>query len=328
MTKVETVKDLIIANLILLKKEAVPFKRKYYESSLNAIHSMTEDEILERKTFVDIKGIGNKISEKIIYIRDNKKNLDEVDISIQQDQGFDIGLIYGIGPVAKRRIIDQYGSIRDISHLKEIDTEYNILTTCQKKGAQYFSDIQQSIPRPEMIAHDDYLTEHMNSSHGDTSYNISGSYRRGSESSGDIDVLIHCNKSSDMNKSFKTFVTSLKEAGYIVEDLAFGERKYMGLCRLPGSEIARRIDIMITSKEEYFFALLYFTGDDNFNKEMRSHALEKGYSLNEKRITNSATKEHVVGDFDSEESIFDFFNFEYVPPTQRKSGALSQKEKK
>ena len=32
---------------------------------------------------------------------------------------------------------------------------------------------------------------------------------------------------------------------------------------------------------QYFFGMLYFTGSDMFNKEMRTHSLEKGFTLNE-----------------------------------------------
>ncbi|VDI55372.1 DNA polymerase beta, partial [Mytilus galloprovincialis] len=33
--------------------------------------------------------------------------------------------------------------------------------------------------------------------------------------------------------------------------------------------------------DQYYCALLYFTGSDVFNKNMRAHALEKGFTLNE-----------------------------------------------
>ena len=40
---------------------------------------MSLEEIISRKTFVDVKGIGEKISSKIMYIRDDGHNLEEVD---------------------------------------------------------------------------------------------------------------------------------------------------------------------------------------------------------------------------------------------------------
>lgn len=319
-----SVKDIILLNLLLLKKEAVPFKRKFYESSISAISNMSLEEILARRTFVDVKGIGEKISSKIIHIRDNGRNLEEVENIIQRDDAFNICSIYGIGPAAKKKIIDKHGPLRDINHLRQLDKKHDFLTTAQKIGLRYFADIEKPIPRPEMIAHDDFIAEHTDAIFPKISYNIAGSYRRGSESSGDIDVLIHTSDDCDINRTFKEYVNSLKNIGYVTEDLAFGEKKFMGLCQLPGSKTTRRIDVLITDEREYYFALMYFTGNDEFNKEMRAHAIEEGYSLNEKGLTELSTKKSVNGEFNSEKSIFDFLGLKFVSPQNRKNGAIEK----
>ena len=61
-----------------------------------------------------------------------------------------------------------------------------------------------------------------------------------------------------------------------------------GVCRLAataGAESAtpkyRRIDIRLIPIDQYYFGTLYFTGSDMFNKQMRAHALEQGFTLNE-----------------------------------------------
>ena len=43
----------------------------------------------------------------------------------------------------------------------------------------------------------------------------------------------------------------------------------------------RRIDIRLIPIDQYYFGILYFTGSDLFNKQMRAHALDKGFTLNE-----------------------------------------------
>ena len=65
------------------------------------------------------------------------------------------------------------------------------------------------------------------------------------------------------------------------EHLAYGDKKYNGICKLGRLGKSRRIDIMYTKPNEYPFAILYFTGSDSFNKEMRQKCLKKGLSLNE-----------------------------------------------
>ena len=47
------------------------------------------------------------------------------------------------------------------------------------------------------------------------------------------------------------------------------------------SGVARRVDFLYTSIEEFPFAILYFTGSKIFNTVMRQVAVEKGYTMNE-----------------------------------------------
>ena len=43
----------------------------------------------------------------------------------------------------------------------------------------------------------------------------------------------------------------------------------------------RRLDIRLLPYDQYYCGILYFTGSDQFNKAMRSHALDQGFTLNE-----------------------------------------------
>ena len=47
---------------------------------------------------------------------------------------------------------------------------------------------------------------------------------------------------------------------------------------------ARRVDIRIVPHDRYWCGVLYFTGSDVFNQEMRAHAQAKGFTLNEYSI--------------------------------------------
>ena len=92
----------------------------------------------------------------------------------------------------------------------------------------------------------------------------------------------------------------------------------MGLGKINSSPYYRRIDIMYTKPEEYPFAILYFTGSGDFNVKMREYALEKGFTMNEYSIKHTETKEKVNHKFISERDIFDFLNYEYLNPQNRK----------
>lgn len=67
-----------------------------------------------------------------------------------------------------------------------------------------------------------------------------------------------------------------------------------GVCRDPtdSSKPFRRLDIRLVPSDYYYCAVLYFTGSDLFNKNMRTHALQKKFTLNEytlKRLTVEGT---------------------------------------
>ena len=58
--------------------------------------------------------------------------------------------------------------------------------------------------------------------------------------------------------------------------------------------MARRIDLLYSPPKEYAFAILYFTGSQEFNTVMRQHALDMGYTLNEHGI--STKQDGIKGD--------------------------------
>ena len=87
------------------------------------------------------------------------------------------------------------------------------------------------------------------------------------------------------------------------------------------------LDIVETTRENYPFALLYFTGSGPFNVRMRKIALDKGYSINEYSMTYKKTKKIIESDeiqkkigkpnFITEQDIFKFLDMEYKLPTER-----------
>ena len=146
-------------------------------------------------------------------------------------------------------------------------------------------------------------------------FTITGSFRRGALNSGDIDILLTHN--DDKRDSFKLFVDSLISQKYLIDDLAYGDKKYMGYGKLFSKDgIPRRIDIIYTPPEEYPFAILYFTGSGAFNVKMREYASKKGYRLNEKGLIDLKTEKYVKHIFKTEEDIFKYLGVKYVLPNE------------
>lgn len=105
-----------------------------------------------------------------------------------------------------------------------------------------------------------------------------GSYRRGRETCGDIDVLITKTDGSSVKGIIQKVVEKLEEEGFLKERLGSlryshnGSEGYMGVCQVEEDKLCRRIDIKAYPYDQYGFALLYFTGSGNFNRSMRLFA--------------------------------------------------------
>jgi DNA polymerase beta len=137
---------------------------------------------------------------------------------------------------------------------------------------------------------------------------------------GDIDILIKNKGGSDGDGIvLKDIIKRFVDEKYVIEKLALGNNKFMGLCRLSGSETpTRRIDILLADPSHYYFALLYFTGSYNFNIYMRKVALSKGLSLSEYGFKDS--KGNLMDTTDtihSEEDIFAYLDIPYTAPHKR-----------
>lgn len=55
-------------------------------------------------------------------------------------------------------------------------------------------------------------------------------------------------------------------------------------CVVDDFSIAFFFFLRLIPKDQYYCGVLYFTGSDIFNKNMRTHALEKGFTINEYTI--------------------------------------------
>jgi NAD-dependent DNA ligase/DNA polymerase/3'-5' exonuclease PolX len=223
--------------------------------------------------------------------------------------------IYGVGPKKAKDLVDK--GIKSIVELREKQTELNDI---QRVGLKYYEDILQRIPRSEIVDYDKIFSEVFSSvKNVDAALEIVGSYRRGAESSGDIDVII----TSTDSKVFRAFVDKLIERKLILEVLSRGPTKCLVITKLPGSKYARRVDFLYTGPEEYPFSVLYFTGSKIFNTVMRHQAQMMGYSMNEHGMYKMEGKkkgEKIDHVFKSEKDIFDFLNMQFKEPVERVDG--------
>lgn len=294
----------------IMLKQGEPFRARAYQKAQETIMAYPGD-ILSPNDLKGKPGIGETIMDKLneyvqtgtLKVLEREKN-NPVNILAE---------VYGIGPKKAKDLVDQ--GITSIAQLRE---NQGLLNDIQKVGLQYYEDILKRIPRSEI---EDYKAnfEKAFPKGTDGKMEIVGSYRRGAQSSGDIDVII----TSNSPRVFTSFVDNLIKEKIILYVLSRGPTKCLVVAKIPSSDTARRVDFLYTNPEEFPFAILYFTGSKIFNTVMRHIALEKGYTMNEHGIYKMEAKkkgEKVQRTFTSEEDIFDFLGLEYKSPTERTDG--------
>ena len=266
-----------------------------------------------------IKGVGKKIKAKIEEILETgeleaaTRAKSELKIDVYQD----LLKIHGVGPAKAKELIEKH-SIKSVDDLRKRYEKEELLNDVQKKGLKYYEDSLERIPRAEMIEHEKKLLSVIKSP---IEAIIVGSYRRGLESSGDIDVLIKAPESyskKKMKETFESIVKAYQDSGYIIDILGLGEKKCMGYVKLDSKSKVRRLDLLITPEKEYPYAILYFTGSDLFNVAFRKFTLSKGYTINEHTMKAKVEDISDVPVMKSEEDIFQFLGLKYVEPSERK----------
>lgn len=308
-------KDTIINKLqTLATNERIqnqPFKARAYNIVIKQLKDF-KGKIVTVDDISQFKGVGIKIKAKIeeIISTGTLKAADRVsgdNINIFEE----LTAIHGIGPTKARALIKE--GIVSIDDLK-LRAE-DLLNTQQQIGLKYHDDIQKRIPRKVIDKHKIVLDKCVTKVSNKLLFTIVGSYRRMAKDSGDIDILITIEgKSTEKKRTemLEKLIDVMKEENYIVADLSCGKKKYMGVVKL-GRDSVRRLDILMTSPQEYPYALLYFTGSKELNVELRLAAQQKGLVLNEHGL--QSTKK--VPRAKTEEDIFNILGYKYILPEHR-----------
>jgi DNA polymerase/3'-5' exonuclease PolX len=274
------------------------FKARAYQNVINNINN--SDIVINSIDDINqIKGIGKSIREKIIKIIEGNVDFNDNENPVDTFQK-----IYGVGPITAKKLVNE-NKMGSLDELKK--NQKTFLNIKQQIGLKYFDDLKKKIPRNEMINHDKLIKKTLRN----VKHEIVGSYRRGKEESGDIDLIVI---SEEMN-FIENYVKLLIDKGYVIEILAKGSKKFMGICSI--NNIARRLDIIVCDKKEYPFAILYFTGSKEHNLIMRKKALSLGYTLNEHGLKKKNAEVDDIPDLYTEKEIFEFLKMEYKEPNER-----------
>lgn len=320
-----TSKDLIIEKLTNLKNyydkdESKKWGSRAISTAISAIKKYNGTILSGNQLQNDLKGIGEKISKRIdeILLTGNLKELENVHENNENKYIENILEVTGVGLVRAKKWVSM--GIKDVNDLKNAIDNKSIKSTHHIDiGIKYYHDLQKKIPRSEIDSMKLILEKSIKKIDNELLFEICGSYRRGTLESGDIDVLIsHPKYKTNINETgdLEKIVKELKKTNFVIDSLTFtGKTKFMGICKLENSIIARRIDIRVVNYENYYTSILYFTGNKNFNVYLRNKALENNYSLNEYYLTN--LNDNTFISMKNEKEIFDILKIDYLSPCDR-----------
>jgi DNA polymerase IV len=258
-----------------------------YRRGINTLRKQTV-KITTKEEAERLPFIGSRLAEKIeeIALTDRLRRLDST-----RDDPTDNVLrlflgVYGAGlSQASKWIQAGYHTLQDL-------VEKATLTPNQKIGIQHYDDFATRIPRAEVEAHGAFVRTALCKLDPEFRVYVMGSYRRGALDSGDVDLIITKPQSSIAtmrNIVFEQLVPLLFNKGFLKASLATSRRhnegtKWHGASCLPSSSVWRRLDLLLVPEEEMGAALLYFTGNDIFNRSMRLLASKKGMRLNQRGL--------------------------------------------
>ncbi|KAK4464181.1 hypothetical protein QBC42DRAFT_221308 [Cladorrhinum samala] len=282
-----------------------------------------------------LPNIGRRLAMKIEEIvttnrlrRLDQANAQPLDKSLRLFLG-----IYGVGLNKATKWVSQ--GFRTLDDLRQKAD----LTTNQRVGIEHYRDLNTRIPRQEVSDLGEFVKREASLLDSKVEILIGGSYRRGADSSGDIDLIITKREtcsSAELVPFLEKLIETLYEKQFLVATLAALHTqsrskepgsKFHGCCVLPSAEIKvwRRIDFLLVPEAEYGAALIYFTGNDIFNRSMRLLASKKGMRLNQRglyrdvirgRGRNKVTEGELIEGRD-EKKIFEILGVTWREPRER-----------
>ncbi|OJD18833.1 hypothetical protein AJ78_01165 [Emergomyces pasteurianus Ep9510] len=300
-----------------------------YRKAISAMRKQKE-KIVTKEQALAIPCIGERLAAKIEEIvwtnrlrRLEEANMEPHDVLLSQFLN-----IYGVGFTQASKWIQQgFQSLEDLKSRA-------CLTKNQQIGIDHYDDFLQRIPRAEVEAHGAIVKNLLFKIDPAVQVIIGGSYRRGASSSGDIDLIITKDGASQAEiceLMTGIVIPALFKQNFLQAGLAAGDRressKWQGACALPGGErpVWRRIDFLYVPGDEIGAALIYFTGNDVFNRSLRLLASKKGMCLNQRGLFADILRGerrvklnsgHLLESRD-EKKIFEILGVPWRPPNHR-----------
>ena len=305
-----------VADLLAIQGENAFRIRAYRNAArtLNQLSRPVADLVAAEEDLSDLPDIGDDLAGKIATIVDTGTLPLRDELAQDTPPAVaDLLRIPGLGPKRVRRLRDDLGvdSRADLKRAAEAGEvqaldgfgetmEQNILDGL----AQMSDEARWLLARVEPVVAS--LHDHMSAHDAVERVDAAGSYRRRTETVGDLDVLALADDGPAVTEHFAAYED-------VAETLSQGDTRASVRLRS-----GLQADLRVVPPESYGAALLYFTGSKAHNVKLRDWAIEKELKLNEYGVFRTdEDEERVAGE--TEEDVYALFDLPYIVPELREN---------
>jgi DNA polymerase (family 10) len=272
----------------------------------------------------DIPGIGKGIAS-VLEELDKRGSFERRDLLLEKypPTALEMLRIQGLGPKTIALLIEAF-RISTLDDLKRLAEEQKI-RTLPRLGAKLEEKVLRGIEQyrktagrfllnfAEQIATE--MSAYLRETDGVDRVTAAGSFRRGKETVGDLDLLV---TGPDPVKALDRFAAH----GKIQDLLAKGENKASAKVGVEGIQV----DVRTLPTESFGAAMQYFTGSKEHNVALRQRSLKMGFTLNEYGLFTLEGNTRVASE--TEEEIYNKLGLAWIPPELRENqGEIDAAEK-
>jgi DNA polymerase (family 10) len=278
------------------------------------------------RSLTDLEGIGKDLATKIETLLDGGRLplLEQLEQEVPQ-VAFELMRVPGLGPKKVKILVDSLGltSLDDLGNacragrvrdLKGFGEKTEAMILANLAFAQDPANSRLLWQEADVIVQE--LLEWMRACPAAERVEAAGSWRRGRETVGDIDILAQSKKPSEV----MDHLLAWNAAG---ETMLRGETK----TSIRGPQRIQ-IDLRVVTAAAFGSAWQYFTGSKEHNVRLRSRARDQGLTINEYGVTRIDDKAAKPLAGQTEEEVYRSVGLPWIPPEMREGrGEIERAEK-
>jgi DNA polymerase (family 10) len=301
-----------IADLLAIE-EANQFRVRAYRNAARTVETLSRpvsDLIADEKDLTELDDIGKDMAGKIkeIVKTGELTQLENLHDRIPPDL-VEMLKLDGLGPKRVHKIFEQL-NVTDLSELEKAAENHEIqkLDGLGPKTEQkilnelpHLQDQDGRILLNQAEEWADSLATYLREIKGVKRVQVAGSYRRGKETVGDLDILV-------IGEDGKYIIDQFVNFEDVEEVVSKGETRSTVMLRT-----GLQVDLRVVAAESYGAALFYFTGSKAHNIYLRNMALDRGWKVNEYGVFQD--EKRIAGE--TEQEVYELFDLPFIVPELR-----------